>query len=104
MIATAGGTRSTFVDGVPTLKQAGVDLEVPLWFAVYAPAATPPALLDPMRQAIHAKLAMPEAKAQLARLGLVPAPSGSAELLVVQRRESDMWVPVVQASGFTPAD
>ena len=30
--------------------------------------------------------------------------SGSAELLVVQRRESDMWVPVVQASGFTPAD
>ena len=104
IVATTGGQRSTFVDGVPTLKEAGVDLEVPLWFAVYAPAATPAALVDQMRQAIHAKLATPEAKAQLARLGLVPSPSGSAELLVVQRRESDMWAPVVQASGFTPAD
>ena len=104
IIATAGGTRSTFVDGVPTLKELGIAVEVPSWFAVYAPAATPPALVDPMRQAIHARLATPEAKAQLARLGLVPSPSGSAELLVVQRRESDMWGPVVQASGFTPGD
>jgi len=104
IIATAGGTRSTFVDGVPTLKELGIAVEVPSWFAVYAPAATPPALVDQMRQAIHAMLATPAAKAQLARLGLVPAPSGSAELLVVQRRESDMWAPVVQASGFTPGD
>ena len=104
IVATTGGTRSTFVAGVPTLKEVGINLEVPLWFAVYAPAATPPELVDRMRQAIHAALAKPAAKEQLAKLGLVPAPSGSAELLAVQRRESDMWVPVVQASGFTPAD
>jgi tripartite-type tricarboxylate transporter receptor subunit TctC len=104
IVATTGGTRSTFVSGVPTLKELGIDLEVPLWFAVYAPAATPPDLVDKMRQAIHAALAKPAAKEQLAKLGLVPSPSGSAELLVVQRRESDMWAPVVQASGFTPAD
>ena len=104
IVATTGGARSTFVDGVPTLKEVGINLEVPLWFAVYAPAATPPELVDRMRQAIHATLAKPAAKEQLAKLGLVPSPSGSAELLVVQRRESDMWGPVVQASGFTPAD
>ncbi len=104
IIATTGGTRSPFVDGVPTLKELGIALEVPLWFAVYAPAATPPELVDKLRQAIHAALATPAAKAQLARLGLVPSPSGSAELLVVQRRESEMWAPVVQASGFTPGD
>lgn len=104
IVATTGGTRSTFVAGVPTLKEVGVNLEVPLWFAVYAPAATPPGLVDRMRQAIHAALATPAAKEKLAHLGLVPAPSGSAELLVLQRRESDMWAPVVQASGFTPAD
>lgn len=104
IVATTGATRSPFVDGVPTLKEVGIDLEVPLWFAVYAPAATPPALVDQMRQAIHAALATPAAKAQLARLGLVPSPSGSAELLVVQRRESDMWAPIVKASGFTPGD
>ena len=104
IIATSGGTRSPFVDGVPTLKEVGIHLDVPLWFAVYAPAATPPELVDRMRQAIHATLATPAAKSQLAKLGLVPSPSGSAELLVVQRREADMWGPVVQASGFTPGD
>lgn len=104
IVATTGGTRSPFVAGVPTLKEVGLNLEVPLWFAVYAPAATPPELVDRMRQAIHAALATPAAKEKLAHLGLVPSSSGSAELLVVQRRESDMWGPVVQASGFTPGD
>lgn len=104
IIATTGAKRSSFVTGVPTLQEVGIDLVVPLWFAVYAPAATPPELVDKMRHAIHAALATPAAKAQLARLGLEPSPSGSAELLVVQRRESDMWGPVVQASGFTPGD
>jgi tripartite-type tricarboxylate transporter receptor subunit TctC len=104
IIATTGAKRSTFVSGVPTLKELGIELEVPLWFAVYAPAATPPELLDRMRNAIHAALATPAAKDKLAQLGLVPAPSSSAEVLAVQRRELDMWAPVVQASGFTPGD
>ncbi len=104
IIATTGSTRSPFVAGVPTLKELGIDVDVPLWFAVYAPAATPADTLDKLRQAIHAALATPAAKQRLAQLGLTPAPSGSAELLVIQRRELDMWGPVVQASGFTPAD
>lgn len=41
IIATAGSTRSPFVQGVPTLKESGIDIDVPLWFAPYAPAATP---------------------------------------------------------------
>lgn len=104
IVATTGAKRSPFVPGVPTLKELGIDLVVPLWFAVYAPAAMPPELLDKMRNAIHAALARPDAKDKLARLGLEPAPSGSAELLVAQRRELDMWAPVVQASGFTPGE
>lgn len=104
IIATTGATRSPFVAGVPTLQELGIDLVVPLWFALYAPAATPPGLLDKMREAVHAALATPAAKERLAQLGLVGAPSGSAELLVLQRRELEMWEPVVKASGFTPAD
>ena len=104
IIATTGSVRSPFVPNVPTLKELGIEVEVPSWFAVYAPAATPPELLDKLRQAIHAALAAPTAKERLAQIGLVPAPSSSAELLVIQRRERDMWGPVVQASGFTPGD
>ena len=104
IIATAGALRSPFVDGVPTLKEAGIDVDVPLWFALYAPAATPPATLDKLRGAVHAMLATPAAQERVGRLGLLPAPSSGADLVALQRRETEMWGPVVKASGFTPED
>ena len=104
ILATAGPTRTPFADGVPTLKELGVDVDVPLWFALYAPAATPTATVDKQRAAVHAALAAAAAKDKLARLGLVPSPSGSADLLALQKREAEMWGPVVKASGFTPED
>jgi tripartite-type tricarboxylate transporter receptor subunit TctC len=33
IVATTGAVRTTFVDGVPTFKEQGFDVEVPLWFA-----------------------------------------------------------------------
>ena len=104
IIATTGGTRTSFVDGVPTLKESGIDVDVPGWFAIYAPAATPAATLERLRGAIHAGLATPAARERLAKLGLVAAPSSTAELLAIQQRETEMWGPVVKASGFTPED
>ncbi len=104
IIATAGTTRSPFVDDVPTLKEAGIDVDAPLWFAMYAPAATPAALQERMRAAVHATLATPAAKERIAKLGLVPAPMGAAELVALQKRESAMWATVVKASGFSPGD
>lgn len=104
IIATTGAVRTPFVDGVPTMKELGLDLEVPLWFAVFASASTPPATLDRIRQALHAALATPAVKERITRLGLVASPSGTADLQALQARESQMWGPVVKASGFTPSD
>jgi tripartite-type tricarboxylate transporter receptor subunit TctC len=105
IVATAGATRSPFLDGaVPTLKEAGIDVDVPLWFALYAPAATPPATLEKLRGIVTAGLVTPASTERLARLGLVPSPSTAAELLAQQQRETQMWGPVVKASGFTPED
>lgn len=104
IVATAGAVRSPFVDGVPTLKESGIDVDLPSWFALYAPAATPPATVERLRAAVHAGLATPAAKERIGRLGLVPAPSGAAELLALQKRETEMWGSVVKASGFTPED
>jgi tripartite-type tricarboxylate transporter receptor subunit TctC len=104
IVATTGAKRTPFVEGVPTMKEMGIDLEVPAWFAVYAPAATPPATLDRIRQAIHATLATPAARERIERLGLVAAPSSTPELIMLAAREREMWEPVVKASGFTPGD
>ncbi|RPH46778.1 MAG: hypothetical protein EHM87_00860 [Burkholderiales bacterium] len=104
IVATAGSTRTPFLDGVPTLKESGIDLDVPLWYGLYAPQAVPAATLDRLRATVVAALGTPASKERLGRLGLVPAPSTAAELTALQQRESAMWGPVVKASGFTPED
>ena len=104
VIATTGDKRSPFVEGVPTFKESGIDVYAPLWFALYAPAATPPDTVDGMRRALHQSLATPAVKERLAKLGLVAAPSSSAEQLMLQQRERALWEPVIKASGFTPED
>jgi len=104
IIATMGAVRTPFVEGVPTLKESGVDLDVPLWYGLYAPAGVPGASMEKLRPAATAVLSSAAFKERLERLGLVAAPSTPAELTALQRRESAMWGPLVKASGFTPAD
>lgn len=104
IIATAGAARSPFLQGVPTLKEGGIDIDVPLWFALYAPAATPAATLAKLRTAVVQSLSTPEATQKMKVLGLVPAPSQPQEQLALQRKETQMWEKVVKASGFTPED
>lgn len=104
IIATTGATRSPFVPEVPTFKEAGIDVEVPLWFAVYGPAGMPAATVDKLRHAIDAAFTSSDGKARLAKLGLAPGPLSPAELEALRQRESAMWGPVVKASGFSPAN
>jgi tripartite-type tricarboxylate transporter receptor subunit TctC len=104
IVATASAQRTPFVQGVPTLKESGIDVDVPLWFGLYAPAGTPAATLERLRGAIAAGLATPTSKERLDRLGLIAAPTTSAELLALQTQESQMWGPIVRASGFSPED
>ena len=104
IVATMGAARTPFLDGVPTLKESGIDIDVPLWYGLYAHAATSAAALERLRSTVTAGLSNPAAKDRYARLGLVPTPSTAAELSALQQRESAMWGPVVKASGFTPED
>lgn len=104
IVATTGSERTPFAKNVPTLKELGIDVEVPLWFAVFAPAGTPEATVERLRKAIHAGLGTPAAKERLAKIGLLPFPRSGAELRQMQDRESAMWGPIVKASGFTPSD
>ncbi|GAP34079.1 tripartite tricarboxylate transporter substrate-binding protein [Piscinibacter sakaiensis] len=104
ILATSGESRSSFVEGVPTFKEFGIDIDVPLWFGLYGPAHMPPASAEKIRAAVTAGLRTPAAKDRVAVLGLVPAPTTEAELARLQARELALWGPVVQAAGFTPND
>jgi tripartite-type tricarboxylate transporter receptor subunit TctC len=68
-LAIFSATRSKFVLDVPTLKELGYDVEYYLWVGIFAPKATPPAIVATLRSAIDKAVHSDQFKATLANVG-----------------------------------
>ena len=104
ILATTGATPTHLLNGVPTAKEAGVDLDITAWYGLYAPAGLSTAQLQKLHAATNAAWQTAPVLERLGRMGLTPAITSSAELAALQRRESGTWAQAVKASGFTPED
>jgi tripartite-type tricarboxylate transporter receptor subunit TctC len=93
---------SPFVAGVPTMKEQGIDIEALGWYALYAPAKTPPATVAALNRIVVDLVRDPEMKTKLFKMGMNAVGSSPEELAAVQRRDSDFWGPIVKASGWKP--
>lgn len=100
ILATMGATRSPLLPDVPTLKESGVDMEVYGWCGFYGPAGMDKATVDALNKGLSAALSQDSVKAALERIGMTSAPTTPAQLAELQKRELDMWGPVIAASGF----
>src|SRR5262249_7193995 len=52
-LAVTTSTRSPALPDVPTMKEAGLDYEVPFWTAIYAPIATPRPIITQLESALR---------------------------------------------------
>jgi tripartite-type tricarboxylate transporter receptor subunit TctC len=102
ILATAGGVRSPTLADVPTLKEAGVNIEAPGWFAFYATAGIPSRTRERLEKEISAAAKSPAVRARIEALGFQPTDTSSDDLKRVQRAEFDAWGAVVKATGFKP--
>lgn len=102
VLATSDKARSPFLPEVPTFRESGYDIEGAGWYGVFAPAATPPDVVQRFNAAIVAAVRTPTIKERLLALGLVPTGTSAAELAAIQKADSELWAPAVRASGFTP--
>ena len=101
ILATSGAVRSTLLPEVPTFAEAGLKgVEGTSWFAVYAPAKTPAAVIAQLNAAVNKALAAGEVRERFAKLGLEPTGGSAADLTAISKRDSERWAPVVKASGF----
>ncbi|HEY2977557.1 MAG TPA: Bug family tripartite tricarboxylate transporter substrate binding protein [Burkholderiaceae bacterium] len=101
MLATSGAARSPLLPEVPTFAEAGLlGIEGVSWFAVFAPAKTPEAVVRQLNAAINKALAAPELRERFTRLGLEPTGGSPADLAALMKRDTERWAPVVKASGF----
>jgi len=98
-LATAMKARDAQLPDVPTTGEAGVNgAEMFAWFAMFAPAGTPPDILAKIRQALGAALADPKVRDKLVSLGITPQLSTPEEMVRLVSDEQAKWGPVIKAT------
>lgn len=70
-----------------------------LWVALYAPKATPPAVIKQLHAAVKQALALPEILQRFEKLGVTVMHDGPAELAKRQEAEFQSWKKIVESSG-----
>ena len=102
IVAMAGNTRSPLLPEVPTLKESGVDIEAPGWFAFYVSANTPVEVRQQLETAIAAAAKDPEILARMEALGFQSTVTTALDLDRIQHAEFDAWGVLVKSIGFKP--
>jgi tripartite-type tricarboxylate transporter receptor subunit TctC len=93
--------RSAELPDVPTIAEAGLPgYETVAWFGVFAPAATPPAVLARLNAEINRIVATPEFRETLTRLGTVPAPGTPEAFAARIAADVAKWKRVVTAGNI----
>ncbi len=99
-LAVGAAKRSFALPEVPTLLEAGLkdDAIYPFYIPAFAPASTPPAILDKLHAEIQAALAVPLVHERAASLGFEPMPMSRAEMQDFFRRDVAVNQALVEAA------
>ena len=96
-LAITGAKRSPALPELPTMAEAGVPgYEVYEWNAIFVPAATPPAVVSRLADAIAKATQSPEFRDRVSSLGGELTGYGPAEADRFVRQQMDLWGKVVR--------
>jgi tripartite-type tricarboxylate transporter receptor subunit TctC len=99
-LAVAGARRSDLMPEVPTMKEAGVEgVEVPVWYALLAPAATPRNIIATLGDATARAARSSDTKQRLVEQGADPVGNSPEEFAKQLREEVAKYAEVVRISG-----
>jgi tripartite-type tricarboxylate transporter receptor subunit TctC len=100
LLAIADAARSPFLPDVPALRESGIAIDAPGWFAFYAPARTPGDIVARLEKAIIAATQAPDTRTKVLAMGYEPTGTTSEVLRKIQRGDFERWGGLVKASGF----
>ena len=99
-IAVTTLTRSPLLPNVPTISESGLKgFDVSTWFGIFAPAGTPPELVNKLNVEVVRILHTNEMRERLAALGAEPAGNKPDEFLAFIKAEIPKYAKVIKASG-----
>jgi tripartite-type tricarboxylate transporter receptor subunit TctC len=101
-LAVSTAQRSPAAPEVPTVAESGIaGFDVPTWFGVLVPAATPRDIISKLNAAIVQALAAPDVREQMAREGAETRPTSPDEFGAFIRAESAKFARIIRDSGAT---
>lgn len=100
MLAFTGPKRDADFPDVPTLREQGVDLEIDVWWGLFAPAGLPATIRERLNAEVGTLLADPEFGRFLKTVGAAAAPSTSEELRAIVGRDVARWTDTARRAGI----
>ena len=103
LVAVASPRRLPPMPDVPTLAEGGLPAtDMSAWYGLFAPPATPPALIARLNAAVNEVLAAPETVAALTAFGTTPAGGPPERMRDMVAEDVTRWATVVRAAGIRP--
>jgi tripartite-type tricarboxylate transporter receptor subunit TctC len=101
-LAVTTKTRYKFLPDVPTVAETlGNDFNETTWAGLFAPAGTPPAIVEQLSAAVNEALKSPEVIKQLDQQGLTPVGGSVAHIDTFVRQEATKWGGVIKKFNLT---
>ncbi|MBU3580956.1 tripartite tricarboxylate transporter substrate binding protein [Polynucleobacter sp. AP-Capit-er-40B-B4] len=96
-------TRNAAVPDIPSVAEQGyANFEIGLWFGVWAPAATPPAIVKKINQDINQAMQDPEVKTAYETKGIKATPMNPAEFAKFVREEMGKYQKIAKEAAIEP--
>jgi tripartite-type tricarboxylate transporter receptor subunit TctC len=99
-LAVAAPKRMEDFPDVPTMKEAGADVDAVLWSGIFAPRATPPAVVKKLEIEFMRIARLPDVIARLRPLGIESVGNSSEEFSKILAADIARWTDVARAGNI----
>src|ERR1700754_4176918 len=99
-LAVATAKRIDDLPDVPTLKEAGADVEAVLWSGIFVPKGTPPAIVKKLEGEFMRIAKLPDLIARLKPLGIDTVGNSSEEFAKILKDDIARWGAVAKAANI----
>jgi tripartite-type tricarboxylate transporter receptor subunit TctC len=102
LLAVTMEKRSALLPDVPPMSDSVQGFDLSAWTGLLAPGKTPPALVEPIYQALKESLATPELQEKLKMIGFEVKPLAPSEFGPYIRSEIEQWHKLTREAGIEP--
>lgn len=102
-LAVTSKNRSAIMPELPTIIESGVpDYDLSGWNGLFAPAGTPPDIVNKINAEITKIVQMPDVRARILDIGAEPGPMKPTEYAAWVQSEVNKWTKLVKEAGIQP--